>query len=239
MTLFVSIYTTAVTFYVHSGGESIIFKKDQQFHFGGGREGEETARCGIWLQNAPGLGSSRQSRGTALVWLCCADWLASDKNKMSPQEIGTTLMKYSPSSLYCSGIKGLEMLFLVFMVTSVRSCPHNLSEMWQELDPSLAKNLAPAHESGEISACLKLVAAPGQNNVWSATAQKQSLCLYFRQRAFLSLFAHITSLPQIFLLPAELPAAYKALEQGLRGLFCFALLPQWSVMKSVFPRARG
>lgn len=90
MTQFISIYTTAVTFYMHSGDESIIFKKDQHFHFGGGREGEETARCGIWLWNAPGLGSSRQSRGMALVWLCCADWLASDKNKMSPQEIGTT-----------------------------------------------------------------------------------------------------------------------------------------------------
>lgn len=92
------------------------------------------------------------------------------------------------------------MLLLVLIVTSMSSYPHNLYEMWQELDPSLDKNLA--HVSGEISACLKRLAAPGQNNVWSATAQKQSLCLYFSQRAVLSLSAHTTSLPQIFLLPS-------------------------------------
>lgn len=55
------------------------------------------------------------------------------------------------------------MLFLVLMVSSMSSYPHNLFEMWQELDPSLDKNLAPEHGSGEISACLKRLAAPGQN----------------------------------------------------------------------------
>lgn len=228
MTLFVSIYTTVVTLYVHSGDESIIFKKDQHFHFGGSREGEETARCGIWLRNAPGLGSSRQSRGMALAWLCCADWLASDKNKMSPQEIGTTLVKYSPSSLYCSGTKGLEILFLSSWLLLCASIPVIYFKYGRNLTLPLTKIL-PQHT--------RVVKFLLVWNTWLLLVRimcdQQSLYLYFRQRAFLSLSAHTTSLPQIFVLPAVLPAAHKASEQGLRGLFCFALLPQWSVMRSV------
>lgn len=47
LSFFVTIYTPAVTFYVHLWDKSIIFKKEQHFYFRGGREGEETARCGI------------------------------------------------------------------------------------------------------------------------------------------------------------------------------------------------
>lgn len=152
-TQFVTIYTTAVIFYVHFWNKTIIFKKDQHSHFRGSRGGEEAARCGIWLWSTTGLGSSRQSRGMALVWLCCANWLALIKNKMLPQEeIGTNLMKGCPSNLFCPGMKRLEMLFLVLTVTSVSSYPQhcNLFGVQQELDPD--KTLAPAHASGEISA---------------------------------------------------------------------------------------
>lgn len=83
------------------------------------------------------------------------------------EEIGINLMKGCPSSLYCPGIKRLEMFFLIFVVTSMSSYPqhHNLFGVWQELDPSLDKTLAPAHASGDISTCLKCLAALGQNNV--------------------------------------------------------------------------
>lgn len=94
--------------------------------------------------------------------------MASVKNKMSRQEeIGINLMKGCPSSLFCPGIRRLEMLFLVLVVTSMSSYlqHRNLLGVWQELDPSLDKTLAPAHTSGEISACLKHLAALGQNNM--------------------------------------------------------------------------
>lgn len=164
MTLSASIYATAVTFCVHSGDESIIFKTSISILEAAERERRQpdvAFGCGMRQGLAPA------DRAEVWLWYGSAvqtGWLLT-KNKMSPQEIGTTPMKHSPSSLYCPGIKGLEMLFLVLRVTSMSSYPHNLFEMWQELDPSLDKNLTPAHASAEISARLKHLAAPGQNNV--------------------------------------------------------------------------
>lgn len=177
----------------------------------------------------------------ALVWLCCGDWLASVKNKMLPQEeIGTKLMTGCPSSLFFPEIKRLEMLFLVLVVTSMSSYPqhHNLFGLWQELDPSFNKTLAPAHATGEISACLKCLAALGQNNVWSAIAQKQCPVSVRQAEGFPQPLCTHRSSPTNILGPHCTPGGTKCLGAGSEEAALFALLLWWSTLKSVPPKAQ-
>lgn len=68
-TQFVTIYTTAVTFYVHFWEETIIFKKDLHFHLRSSRKGEEAARCGIWIWSMIGLRSSTKKYGSGMIVL--------------------------------------------------------------------------------------------------------------------------------------------------------------------------
>lgn len=76
-----------------------------------------------------GLGPA--DRAEVWLWYGCAvqtGWLLT-KIRCLLKKLAQ-LMKYCPSSLYCPGIKGLEMLFLVLVVTSVNSHPRNLFEVW-------------------------------------------------------------------------------------------------------------
>jgi len=143
---------------------------------------------------------------------------------MSPQEeVGTDVMEDCPSSPFCPGTKRLEVLFLVLVVTFKSSYPqyHNLFGVYQELDPSFDKTLAPAHESGEISACLKRLAALGQKNVWSAIARKKSpLCLCQAEGFPQPLCTHKYSCSLLYSQRHRKPWGGE-----VREPLCFALLP--------------